>query len=153
MVWGERGGNGHLGGDIIERSLVKLIPLSLGRAQRLDRMVAVTHQGPEQAVWPCAQFTPRGRCSPVAEEFSPFVPDTAPRGFGLTEQSNDLKPWHAFPISWCWDCAVCVWSGCRTPKHSQSPFQINVMEIYVFTVPAKQHLITQSPFPLVCFFK
>lgn len=59
--------------------------------------MAVTYLGPEQAVWPCAQFTPSGRCSPVAEEFSPFVPDRRPGGwFGLTERSNDLNPRHTF---------------------------------------------------------
>lgn len=43
----------HLVGP--DRSLVKLVPLGLGRAQRPDGTVAVTYLGPEQAVWPHAQ--------------------------------------------------------------------------------------------------
>lgn len=59
--------------------------MGLGRAQKLDGTVAVTYLGPEQAVLPCAQFTPSGRCSPVAEKFTSFIPDRAAGiWFGLT---------------------------------------------------------------------
>lgn len=48
---------------------------------------------PAQAVLPCAQFTPSRKCSPITEEFNPFVPGRAPGGwFGLPEKSNELKP-------------------------------------------------------------
>lgn len=78
----------------LDRSLVKLIPLGLAEAGWNG---GSDIPSPEQAVLPCAQFTPRRRCSPIAEEFRPFVPDRAPGGwFSLPEKSNDLKPWFEF---------------------------------------------------------
>lgn len=40
-MWGERRWDGHFGG--LDRSLVKLISIGFGRAQRLDGIVAVTY--------------------------------------------------------------------------------------------------------------